>query len=343
MRLYDVTGMQIKMESDICHHGVIGQKWGRRRYQNLDGTLTPLGKKRLEAKQRRAVKKEQKAELKALKKEYKQVKKEQDEQRKFEEKKEKLLSKGSREDVYKNADMFTDKELQDFANRQRLLDQLKPADDASRMISDINAPTKTDVRLAKAAKFAQRAGNIMTTTTSLLDSVNKGAKIVNNIAGKEVVPEFDLAKRLEKEKKAKEKADKEKKEARNKKIWAMTPDQIAKNYSKFTTEELVDLKKRADQIARLDKANSEYSKTRTEKAAASDKLRESLMETRKRWAYDINTAKNFVSSMESVNLDTYREWGGDISAAKKAVENMFDMPIGEVSSKWYPPYEATYK
>lgn len=31
----------------IEHHGKIGQKWGVRRYQNKDGSLTPAGKKRL--------------------------------------------------------------------------------------------------------------------------------------------------------------------------------------------------------------------------------------------------------------------------------------------------------
>lgn len=32
----------------IEHHGTKGQKWGIRRYQHKDGTLTPLGRKRLE-------------------------------------------------------------------------------------------------------------------------------------------------------------------------------------------------------------------------------------------------------------------------------------------------------
>lgn len=31
----------------IKHHGVKGQKWGVRRYQNKDGSLTPAGKKRV--------------------------------------------------------------------------------------------------------------------------------------------------------------------------------------------------------------------------------------------------------------------------------------------------------
>lgn len=34
---------------DLYHHGIRGQKWGVRRYQNADGTLTADGKKRLEA------------------------------------------------------------------------------------------------------------------------------------------------------------------------------------------------------------------------------------------------------------------------------------------------------
>ena len=35
------------MQHELYHHGVKGQKWGVRRYQNKDGSLTPEGQKRL--------------------------------------------------------------------------------------------------------------------------------------------------------------------------------------------------------------------------------------------------------------------------------------------------------
>lgn len=42
-RLYN-SAIRVVPGKDLKHHGIEGQKWDRRRYQNLDGSLTPLGR-----------------------------------------------------------------------------------------------------------------------------------------------------------------------------------------------------------------------------------------------------------------------------------------------------------
>lgn len=53
--------------NELKHHGIKGQKWGVRRFQNKNGSLTPAGRKRQrmsdDAKEAKALKKKKLSEL----------------------------------------------------------------------------------------------------------------------------------------------------------------------------------------------------------------------------------------------------------------------------------------
>ena len=38
------------MDDELMHYGIKGQKWGIRRYQNEDGSLTAAGRKKIQAR-----------------------------------------------------------------------------------------------------------------------------------------------------------------------------------------------------------------------------------------------------------------------------------------------------
>lgn len=50
-------------DDELCHWGIIGQKWGHRRFQNEDGSLTAEGRERYGVDEARSKSNVQKAKL----------------------------------------------------------------------------------------------------------------------------------------------------------------------------------------------------------------------------------------------------------------------------------------
>ena len=68
--------MYYVVSNELYHHGIKGQKWGVRRFQNEDGSLTTAGKARHgDPSQSYSAKQEYKAKRKAAKQEFKKERK----------------------------------------------------------------------------------------------------------------------------------------------------------------------------------------------------------------------------------------------------------------------------
>lgn len=111
-------------ETELTHWGIKGMKWGVRRYQNKDGSLTPAGKKRVAA---------EKNELKERERSIKTREKEKAERAKLDAKKaeldarERALNGGKKSNAATDAPQRTksisemsNKELQEYTTRMQL-------------------------------------------------------------------------------------------------------------------------------------------------------------------------------------------------------------------------------
>lgn len=129
---------------ELQHWGIKGMRWGQRRYQNKDGSLTPAGQKRYNKEMAKLDKEEAKlrdqarvvanrkktqskidaleSRKKALENKKKKLKDgDEDDSKKKEEtldeKRERLLKSTDAKELYKNKDILTDQEIQSRINR----------------------------------------------------------------------------------------------------------------------------------------------------------------------------------------------------------------------------------
>lgn len=168
---YIITSSGTFISTDeLYHHGILGMKWGVRRYQNADGSLTAAGKKRYTnpdgSLNEKGKKKFGNSVATAEKVE--------------------TASKSSSDDsAAKRASEMTDAELQNRVNRLRNEDAYK---DLSKKLGYDSPKTELDVQIAnmeKQKRYLELQRDIKNLTP---EKVSRGKKLMRTLMNKVVEP-----------------------------------------------------------------------------------------------------------------------------------------------------------
>ena len=217
----------------LAHHGILGQKWGVRRYQNKDGSLTAEGKKRyaigedgqirkLSSSERRAIQARD-AKRKASLEKARQIKIDKEKAKaaveEHEKKKAEAISTGDADKIAKYFSEMSDTEIKVALARIDSKQSLQKAiNNEAKIISE--GKTKTDelmTKIGKATDYANTVVGFYNVAAKVNNAFNPGLKLsqidgswIGEVRKKERQAEKDL-----KEQKKKEKEDSEKQKVLN--------------------------------------------------------------------------------------------------------------------------------
>lgn len=292
------------MESNeyLEHHGTKGMKWGRRLYQNKDGSLTPAGKRRYnkEMDKLKAEKKKLRNEERTKKKldKLNQMKTDVDTLKKKskgedvdienetpEAKRERLLKSTNAKELYDNKDLLTTNELNERINRIDTEARLK-----SKIVEE-HQQTGLDYVNTKMRKGSDTLNNVTNLYRKVDDAYSTVAK---SAIGKTLAKQLGL--------------EPPKKEFDLEDFW--------KNRNKKTTQELMDVNKRLTAEEGIRKKREEQKRAAKEKAE-----KEQMMEEARKQVDDYY--KKWME--EGTKSTTYSKKADDIIDSKWGSKPMADL------------------
>ena len=166
---------RLPASDELSHYGILGQKWGVRRFQNADGSLTNAGKKRkglvqtIKDKKKAKMLREAKAKKKAER-----------------EKKEAIIRSGDEKEIRKIKGQLTDEELAralDRVNMTQSLNSYAPGgsnyDKTQKAISTIEQIAKAAQAVGTLAKAVNDVGGAVKTINGLKADKEKNSKYMN--------------------------------------------------------------------------------------------------------------------------------------------------------------------
>lgn len=187
---------KIETDEELSHHGIIGQKWGIRRYQYKDGSLTDEGRKRygspksniskwsIRAKNAISdVKQSYKESSEAKKK--KQIEKEKAKEEAAEAEKKRLVELGTPEQIQKNIRKFNAEELSQierrFSTELRVQDEIKRLTKSDKVETPVVHVVKPD-KVNPSTRMTNATNFVSNNLKNVESSVSNGVKVYNNFA-----------------------------------------------------------------------------------------------------------------------------------------------------------------